>query len=219
MSDQELERLVDTVTRQVLAVLRQRGLLEEHEERLLVIGTAEGVPEPLRCRYALCGIEDYRASQSIRSYRRVIVTELTVNQLADIAQGRSSDAESHAVIQALLHGVEVLILSGALPHRRFAGIGSTGLCRLLEGYAHTVEAFGVRLLESESPASPPAGRPGGRMPIAAGFDARRSRLVTEAEALDLARAGGAVHLPAGTVLTPSAWDVFNHAGITVTLDA
>lgn len=228
MEQAELDRIIEQVTRRVLEAVAERGSKPAPEtdgfcKVLVVGGKTDEVPEALRRHAVLYDLEDYRAHQNILRYDRVLICALTVTQLCDIAQGRIGDAASCAVVHALLAGVETLMDDGACSYRKYAGRGSTALYQLLEGYERTLRAFGVKppertydrpLPEAKPPkyAAPPVSVPKG--------SARPnfSRLITEAEAEQLAARGGAVRLPAGAIVTPSARDVFAAAGVSVTTD-
>lgn len=224
MDQLEQNNLVELVTRQVLAALEERGGASLPQDsgldRVLVVGRpAEEVPEHLRRGAVLLGLEDYRTGQNILRYRRVIIGRLNLTQLADIAQGRIGDEVSCAVLHALLQGVETLMLEDALTFRRFAGRGSTALYQLLEGYARTLQVFGVKpAVQPPSPVLPEARPPKYRaepVTVPAG-SARPSagRLVTEARAMELVKQGGPVCLPDNAIVTPAARDVFAQAGVT-----
>jgi hypothetical protein len=231
MKEQELQALIELVTRQVLAQLsRETGQAEARDAgktRLLVVGEAAEVPPQLCQGAVLCALEEYAAAQNILRYDKVVITALTLPQLADMAQGRPCDTAACAVTAALLNGREVLLLEKGLPHRAFAGKGSTGLYALLEGYVRTLQGFGVKLLTAERlyqpkvlpvrPAkyqAPAAQVPQGSAPPSSG------RLITEARAHALLAqaADGAVSIPRDAILTPSAMDVFRAARVKVERD-
>lgn len=224
MERSDLEYIVDLVTQQVLCAVKAReadcASGTEGFSRILVVGSAKTeLPEELTRNAVLYDLEDYKSCKNILRYDRVIVTRLTMLQLADIALGRPGEEAACAVLYALLSGVEVLMLESALSFRRFAGKGSTALYHLLEGYVQTLQVFGVKQVSRQQRPNPPSARPpkfsappvevptGSAVPNA-------DRLITEARALELVRQGGGICLPARAVITPAARDVFAQAGVT-----
>lgn len=224
MERSDLEYIVDLVTRQVLsAVNGQESDCAPQTEgfpKVLVVGEPKAeLPEELVRNAVLYDLEDYKNCKNILRYDRVIVARLTMLQLADIAQGRPGDEAACAVLYALLSGVDVFLMEDALTFRRFAGKGSTALYRLLEGYAQTLQVFGVKQVSRSRRPEPPAAKPPkfSAPPVevpAGSASPNADRLITEARALELVRQGGDVCLPAGAIVTPAARDVFAQAGVT-----
>ena len=207
MDAKELEHLTELVTRRVLETLGKmhetvpQGATETW--RMLVIGVPSRIPGEYIGSAILCPVEDYRSSSDILRYQKVLVERLTLTQLADIVAGRETDKACSAVLQALLQGVEVWMLEDAPPHRRSLRCNSGALCQMLENYVQTLLRFGVRLLPGSGTPSLDA-----RSAVME-YKSEKSGLITEAEALRLAERGEReLRLPAGTILTPSARDVF-----------
>ena len=226
MDELNVQQLVEAVTKQVLAAIEaggQAAAAQEGKEKILVIGDPSHVPEVLIRNAAVYPLEDYKTARNILRYQKVILGELTLAQLADIALGRDGDAVSCAAVQALLNGVEVWMLEEALPHRKCAGKGNSSLYQMLEGYVRTLQVFGVKLADRDKlcrPAEKPAAPPKFQAPAPAvpkGTACPNSgRLITETMALEmLEQAGETVRLARGTILTPSARDVFTRARVRV----
>lgn len=96
MDQQELNRVVELVTRQVLAAMGQTEAepcgRADGLEKLLVVGTVKTeIPGELLDRAAVFDLEDYRKNQNILRYDRVLIAHLSIAQLADIAQSRPGD--------------------------------------------------------------------------------------------------------------------------------
>lgn len=228
MNQSDLDHIVTLVTQQVLAVMEKQASSPTPRTdglaKILVVGTAGAeLPEQLRRAAVLFDLEDYRINRNILRYDRVVITALNITQLADIAQGRIGDEVSCAVLHALLNGIDTFILNNALSFRKFAGKGSTALYQLLEGYAQTLQVFGVKPVgqplklaaHKAKPAKYQAPAPqaprGSALPNC-------DRLITEAQALALIKQGGHVHLPADVIITPAARDVFAHARVSPVQD-
>ncbi len=217
--DQSMEAIIQAVTTQVLAALEQENKLpdrrSEGKTRCLVLGDSDHIPQALRRDAVLLGLEDYQTHQTITNYARVLITRLDFADLADIALGRGGTPAARAVCCALLQGTEVLLLECALPHRAFAGRGSTALYQLLERYVNTLLVFGVKLLGSGD--AMPALRGGLLEPKAPVVrrEVRDVRLITEALAQALAKDAQELDIPARTLITPAAMDIFQASHTTL----
>ncbi|MBE6908240.1 MAG: hypothetical protein E7474_01360 [Ruminococcaceae bacterium] len=225
MEEQELEQIV----RQVVAELARRqggaedAIANDGRAKVLVVGAPDAVPERLRADAVLCPLAEYEASRNICRYDRVVIAELTLLQLVDAALGRPGDAACCALVSALLAGKEVDLVEAGLPHRAYAGKGSTGLYARIEGYVRTLQGYGVKLWSAErlAPRAEPPAKPAKFAPPPAAVPTgsakpNGSRVVTEAVALELtARGADTVTLPRGAIVTPSARDVFAQAHVTV----
>ena len=209
-----MEELVRLVTEQVLAAINHESKLEdarnEGKSKCLALGKIEDIPEALRQDMILLGVEDYETIQNILHYKRVVITRLTLRQLADIAMGRPGDSLSCAVCQALLQGVEVLMLESAAPHRQHAGKGSTAFYRMLEGYMNTLQVFGIKLVGTDSVLMNASEK---RQGEPARCEVTGTKLITEEIAERLAKKAQEVVIPAGTLITPAAMDVLKEARV------
>ena len=226
MNEQNITGLVEEISRRVLAELQKQtaaAQADEGKEHYLVVGDETAVPELLARGAVLHPLQEYETNRNILRYRKVLITKLSMVQLADIAQGRNADAGSCAVIHALLNGVDVVMPETALPHRAFAGKGSKGLYALLESYVQTMQTFGVKLLGGEKlvepkivPVRPPKYQAPVPEPVRGSARPNSRQLITETEAEVLAaNAKESVCIPDNAILTPSARDVFARARLEV----
>ena len=225
MNEKELEQIVERVTAELFARMGTAAPAVQNDGKVktLVIGANEEVPPQLMEGVQLCPLSEYEASKNILRYEKVVITQLTLLQLADIALGRAGDAACCAVLSALLAGKEVDLLESALPHRKYAGKGSTGLYAKLEEYVRTIQGYGVKMLTAERlyqpkvlPVRPPKFQPPAVATPTGNAQPNFDRLITEEIALKLAAEHkDEVIIPRGAILTPSAQDVFSKARIAV----
>ena len=230
MSQPNMEQLITLITQQVVqALARQEAPCScaqtEGHNKLLVLGDCSvQLPDAL-CRNAvLYDAEDYKTNQNILRYQKVVITRLTITQMTDIALGRMGDEVSGAVLQALLNGVDVTMLENAPEFRQYSGKGSTALYHLLESYAQTLQVFGVKTFKPTPISQPVPAKPAKFAPAPVSVPKGSAipnigRLITEADALALVKCGSTVHIPAGSILTPSARDVFAQSKATVVQDS
>lgn len=228
MNETELSALIEKIVAEVLAggTATPDPACDEGRDKILVIGEPSAVPAVLQGNAVLYGLSDYEAAGNILRYKKVIVTKLTMLELADLALGRASCPAVNAVMEALLNGREVQLLESGLPHRKYSGKGSTKLYALLEGYVRTIMSFGVksyapeRLVTREPlpEAAPKFAAPKTVVPEGTAVK-NPERLITEDVAKALCQgASGSVHLARNAIVTPSALDCFKARGLKVEKD-
>lgn len=222
MDQKQYEELVRLVTDQVVRVLSQGGgcPAEEGREKVLAAGDPALVPPELAEGRVVCPLEDYKAHRNILRYSRVVITDLTLTELSDIALGRDAGVKQCAVLQALLQGVDVFLLEEGLPFKTWSGRGSKVLHSLLSGYVQTLRTFGVKPAKQWKPEPVPEARPpkfqAPAVEVPAGTARPNAqRLVTEDGARALVKSGGPVALARDAIVTPAAWDVLRAAGVEI----
>lgn len=210
MADLTREQMIEFITGEVMKML---GMDEDEPQDksgcpvALVIGEADKLPAAVKRQYQLKSMETYQGD--ISPYEKIFITGLTKTELADIALGRDVGGAACAVIEGLMHGTDIYLYDIALTYRKHAGQGSRAFYQLLEGYVRTLQSFGIKLVQGttvidkyEKFAAPGADLPSG--------------VITEVLARKLAEQGeGNITVRKGTVLTPSAKDIFLHANRTV----
>lgn len=222
MDQKQYEELVRLVTDQVVRVLSQGGgcPAEEGREKVLAAGDPALVPPELAEGRVVCPLEDYKAHRNILRYSRVVITDLTLTELSDIALGRDAGVKQCAVLQALLQGVDVFLREEGLPFKTWSGRGSKVLHSLLSGYVQTLRTFGVKPAKQWKPEPVPEARPpkfqapAVEVPVGTARP-NAQRLVTEDGARTLVKSGGPVTLARDAIVTPAAWDVLRAAGVEI----
>lgn len=222
MDQKQYEELVRLVTDQVVRVLSQGDgcPAEEGREKVLAAGDPALVPPELAEGRVVCPLEDYKAHRNILRYSRVVITDLTLTELSDIALGRDAGVKQCAVLQALLQGVDVFLWEEGLPFKTWSGRGSKVLHSLLSGYVQTLRTFGVKPAKQWKPEPVPEARPpkfqAPAVEVPAGTARPNAqRLVTEDGARALVKSGGPVALARDAIVTPAAWDVLRAAGVEI----
>ena len=213
---ESMDELVRLVTDRVLAALNTENNLaearNEGKKKCLVLGGMDNIPETLVEDRLLLDVKDYETVQNILRYDRVVITKLTLRQLADIAAGRPGDPLSCAVCQALLQGVDVMMLDSAAPHRAHAGKGSIAFYRMLEGYMNTLQVFGIKMVGQNSALNYAAEK---KQANPVRCEVNGTKLVTEEMAIRLAKKAQEIVVPTSTLITPAAMDVLKEARITL----
>ncbi|MCR5485417.1 MAG: hypothetical protein K6F09_07465 [Clostridiales bacterium] len=214
MTDISREQLVELITREVMRIAGNSAETEEKDKSgfpdVLVIGSADKLPVHIRNKYNLHGIECYKCEADIEKFEKIYITELNLTELADIALGRNTRAVQCAVISGLLCGKEIFLLDCALTFRKLSTVASRGFYQLLEGYVRTLQSFGIKLVNGQTPIDKYTvhSAPGDDLP---------EGIITEALAQDMVKKSNSsiIIVRKGTVITPSAKDVFLHASKTI----
>lgn len=210
MAQLNREQLIELVTREVFRVLGEPEPPAPDISSLpkaLVVGEAGDLPALVCKKYRFLGMESYTCPESVSQYEAVFITSLSLTELADIALGRDTRPVQCAVISALMEGAPVYLSGSALSWRSRKNKIAPGFYQMLEGYVRTLQNFGIRLLDGKTAVD----KDGGRTSPLSGLP---DGLVTEALARALVEKSPepVILIRKGTVLTPSARDIFLHAG-------
>ena len=202
MAELTREQLVELITKEVLKRINQdkKDTPDPLRPSVLVIGSVQKLPTDVSENYNCRGIDDYDGD--IRQFEKVLITELTMVELADIALGRNTKSVQCAVINALLQNKEIVLYDFALEHRRFEDQSNRVFYLLMESYVNILKSFDIKFA---------SGREGSfsrKEHISVLSENACSGVVTEAKAKELIQQGnGDILLKSGTLLTPSAKDV------------
>ena len=212
MDSLSYEKIVELVTAEVVKAISADNEIEISSESLdlrphaLVIGNKESLPVFAAESCRLYQLDDYDGD--ITGFDKIFITELTTAQLADIALGRDSGKAQCAVVNGLLQGKKIYLMESALSHRKMKSSANRNFYNLLEGYAHTLQSFGIELIKEQW-----YGKNLDRSAIA---DNTADKVITEKIAKSLIlKENETILLRKGTVITPSAKDIFNHSSKTV----
>lgn len=219
------ETLIRNIVEEVIKNMIPGGSCESSKSpgapQMLVIGDFCEVPEDMRGEYSLAGLEDYETCRDIRRYRRIYITKLSLADLSSIALGRDDTLVSCAVVNALLHGIEVYLDGRALWYRKLAGKGSSRLYAVIDGNVRQLESYGVKVAEEAKPAvvreiKPPKFCPPPMQVPKGSLKPNANCLITERMAAEMVKENRpVVQIPQGAIVTPSAWDVFTNHKIQV----
>lgn len=214
MENLSYDALVDLITKEVLKVLSETKIASvdcggtvDKRPLALVIGDIKSLPAFACEKYRFADIEEYKGD--ISRFDSVFVASFTCAQLADCALGRDCNAVSCAVTQAFLNGKKVYLLESALPHRAYRETSNRKFYSLFEGYVNTLRSFGAEIIREQWF--------GKNLNKDAIEDNSVDKVITEKLALSLCEkcGDGIVRLRKGTVITPSAKDIFNHSEVKV----
>lgn len=214
MENLSYEALVELVTKEVMKALSQGGIAGisqngnvDARPLALVIGDKKCLPSFAADKYRFADMESYKGD--ISPFDCVFIAELTCAELADCALGRDCRTVPCAVTNALLCGKKIYLLESALPHRKHKDTANRKFYSVMEGYVNTLRSYDIELIREQW-----YGRNLNRNAIA---DNSVDKVITEKLAISLCEkaADGKVCLKRGTVITPSAKDIFNHSEIKV----
>lgn len=205
------EALVELITKEVLKRLGESELSAatgSAKPAALLAGDEKAVPAFAKERFRFVPLQAYEGD--IESFEAVVIASLSFTELSDCALGKDANKLSCAVTNALLSGKEVFLLEAGLPYRRYKrSVANRNFYNMLEGYVQTLRSFGVKLVKEQWQ--------GNNLERRAIEDNTADRVITEKTAKELCEkcTRNVVLLRRGTVITPSAKDVFNHSEIKV----
>ena len=211
MANTSNEALVELITKEVLKRLGESGTtaaVPSSKPTALLCGEQKAVPEFAKERFAFAPISAYEGD--IEPYEAVMIAEISFTELSDCALGKDAGKLSCALTNALLNGKEVFLLETGLPYKAYKRTtANRNFYNMLEGYVNTLRGFGVKVVKEQWQ--------GNNLERSAIEDNTADKVITERAARELCEkcTGGVLHLRCGTVITPSAKDVFNHSEIKV----
>ena len=206
MENVSFDALVDLVTKEVLRSISadvKDFQKNDGKSLALVIGSEADLPAFAQEKYLFKTIDSYNGD--ISCFDCVFICELTCAELADCALGRDCRTVPCAVTKALLSGKKVCLLESALPHRMYKETANRAFYAMLEGYVNSLRSFGVEIIRQQW-----YGKNLNKDAIA---DNSVDKVITEKLAISLCEKtqGDIICLRKGTVITPSAKDIFNHS--------
>ncbi len=211
MENLSYDALVELVTKEVLNQIGDSLFVSDkklnNKPLALVVGDTKNLPKFALDKYSFQNIETYNGN--IEKYECVFLSKLTFTDLADCALARDSSNVSCAVIKALLNGKKVYLLESGLPHRKYKATANRSFYSAVEGYVNTLRSFGVEIIREQWH--------GINLDRNAIADNSVDKVITEKLAVSLSEnsTDGVVKLLKGTVITPSAKDIFNHSQVKV----
>lgn len=220
MAKMDKERLIELVTAEVMRMLENGG--EESEKvpecapdapRALLIGQREKLPVRVQTKYSLCDVElykDHSVPVPVEKFEAVFITRLSLTEFSDIAAGRDAGRISKTVIDAIMNGKKIYLMETSFFWRKQKAVIAPGFYQLLEGHVRTLRNFGIEVMTDQTVTERHTGKPLKTEGLPEG-------LITEQRAFALVekRAENKIRVRKGTVITPSARDVFLHAGKTI----
>lgn len=214
MENLSYDALIELITKAVLKELSENKIASvdskgniDKRPLALVIGKSDDLPSFACEKYRFSDLESYKGD--ISYFDSVFIASLSCAELADCALGRDSNSVSCSVTQALLNGKKVYLLESALPHRAYRETANRKFYSMFEGYVNTLRSFGVEVIREQWF--------GKNLNKDAIEDNSVDKVITEKIALSLCEkcSNGVVSLRRGTVITPSAKDIFNHSEVKV----
>ena len=217
MAKMDKERLIEIVTAEVLRLLESGEKAPEKvpecapdAPRALLIGRREKLPVRIQTKYSLCDIELYKDQSvpvPVEKFEAVFITGLSLTEFSDIAAGRECGRIAKTVIDAIMSGKKIYLMETAFFWRKKKAVIAPGFYQLLEGHVRTLKNFGIEVMTDQTVTERHTGKPLKTEGLPEG-------LITEERAFALVekRAENTIRVRKGTVITPSARDVFLHAG-------
>jgi ethanolamine utilization protein len=207
VEDFSYEKLVELVTAEVIKAIGKETDDKNDEPAdfrpvALVIGSDEKLPNFAVESCQLRTLDDYDGD--ISGFDRIFIAKLNYSELSDIALGRNNGKTSCAVINGILNGKKIYLLESALDYRQYKSTANRNFYMMLEGYVHKLQSFGIELIKEQWY--------GKNLEKSAIADNTADKVITEKIAKSLIlKNSDVISLRKGTVITPSAKDVFNHS--------
>lgn len=211
------EQLIEMITNEVMSVLSNDKALFSNVKNLLpdalIIGNVENLPDIERKKYNFFKLEKCQSIDDVERFEKIFVETLSLTELADIAMGRDAGCTQKAVVGALLKGKKIAILESALPHKKYAYKSDRTFYQIYEEYVRKLKGTKIQFITGKSFYNMYAANAMPDPDIPEG-------IITESVARVMAMncVNDEIKIKKGTVITPSAFDIFNSVGKKVVIE-
>ncbi|MCR8843514.1 ethanolamine utilization protein [Paenibacillus sp. SC116] len=156
--------LIQAVTDEVMRRLEQvkQGQSNGNKKRAVLL-SMESLPQLESMLNPHVEVSYYEAS--MRDCDLLIIPQICLQLLANLANGLSAGPRERFVLTMLLKGRRVIVLEEGLLYRKYKATAPVHLYKLYEGFAHQLSNYGIRMaktsellsvcLQNEHPASEP----------------------------------------------------------------
>ncbi len=144
----DMENLVEMITKEVMK--RIQGLCYEEKrgskEKVLLLGdflSSSNIKEALEEKYI---VDSYKDGLNIDSYKAVVLPNLCLKGLSNLALGLCNGEYEEVVIKALFKGKKVYILEDGIEYRSYMSSANKNLYKLYIEYERKLTYNGIDIL-------------------------------------------------------------------------
>lgn len=136
-------KLIDYLTKEVVKNLKSDG---KKKDEVLVIREKEDKKEIKSDEFKLV-YRDELEKINIDDFRHIVITSLTLNQLINIAIGRSDDDATSIIIECILRGKSIFILNAGAKYRKYKTTTNENFYNMIENYEKNIISFGITFID------------------------------------------------------------------------
>lgn len=143
-----METLVEEIAREVYARLyKLQEANEEGKKRAVILSEDkdESLESMLREQYSIRYYEP-----QMRNCDLVIVPQMCIKLLANLANGLANEAAERFIMTMLLKGRKVIILEEGILYRKFKKVAPPAVYKLYEAYEDKLKSFGVMIVPRDN---------------------------------------------------------------------
>lgn len=144
----EIDSLVKVIVGEVLKKIEEET--EMKERKILFL---EPESEEIKLKYSLF-ISDWNEIyfigeevDGVEDYDLIICPQLTIKDLVDIANGKPGSKISSTIIEAILHGVEIICLEEGMYYRKFENSSNEVFYSMMIEYEKRLLEYGVKIIK------------------------------------------------------------------------
>ena len=136
------QHLIDTIVNEIYMRLRQCEEIAGKNKLLLIGSLTKEEEQILKAGYDLATY-----NTDCLSYECILISELPVERLGQLALGCSSHKEDQMILKALLEETPVYLLESGLTYRKYKKTAYKPLYTLYQDYEDKIKQYGVRIIQ------------------------------------------------------------------------
>lgn len=140
-----IEKLVGYLTKEVIKNL---NLDKERKDEILVINSKEEKKEIKSDNFKLVYLSELE-ELNIEDFKHIIISSFTLNQLTNIAIGKSDDNITSIIIECILKGKNIFILNDGVIYRKYKTTSNENFYNMIEGYEKNIISFGIKFIDKK----------------------------------------------------------------------
>lgn len=211
------EKIVNEVVDEVMRRMKQPTSFECIKPLCLLLGTSTPMIESSFLNsYEVTRVSNdtvipsFELNTLVSRASCIILTEMSVSNLAHVAVGAFNTPVEEAIIDSLLLGKEIILLEEALLYRNYKNTASKTFYRRLMEYEETIISYGIRIQSSTKlslQTKQDTLLPGGNNAVQEQRKVLNKRLILEKDLIDMGQSHPPMlQIPKDSIITPMALD-------------
>lgn len=140
-----IENLVDYLTKEVM---KNMNLDRDKKDEILVINSKEDEKEINADNFKVVYFNELE-ELNVESFKHIIISSFTLNQLTNITIGKSDDNITSIIIECILKGKNIFILNDGVKYRKYKNTANINFYNMIETYEKNIISFGINFIDED----------------------------------------------------------------------
>ncbi|NBI06144.1 hypothetical protein D3Z33_04625 [Senegalia massiliensis] len=142
-----IDKLVEYLTKEVMKKINSNTV---QKDKILVINKEENDFRIKDDNFRIDYLYEIDEDLEIDSYKYIIVSDFTKDQLIDISMGKSTDNVSSIVTEGILKGKSISILTDGVEYHKYKNTSNKNFYNMLKSYEEKLISFGISFVDKEN---------------------------------------------------------------------